>query len=291
MSDIFLSFSGEKSQEFAEELEKLIKEIDIGETFLSNNDIKAGNDWLDKISIALQKSRLGIVIFTKENRDNNKWLYLEYGVLSYKVLTRDRKNLNVIPLYLDFTEKEWDENPLNRHQSISLASSFQKEIVNLCLSINKTIGIQEIETDDDTTLFRESILKSQYITSLEKIINSNNSSPVKTNTTSKHKNLNINQNDNITLHNERISDLLLKINNYIIQNPCNLYKCIEYNKLEKYLEEESLDELALFNTIANLSDNKYLVFNEEYGVDGYPTEYISLSIQGQTVIRRRKRNN
>jgi len=77
MSEIFLSFSGKKSQKFAEELKKLIEKIGVGTTFLANDDIKGGDDWLKEIYDALKECRVGIVIFTKENRDNNKWLYLE----------------------------------------------------------------------------------------------------------------------------------------------------------------------------------------------------------------------
>lgn len=286
MSDIFLSFSGKKSEEFAVELEKLITKIGIGTTFLANNNIHSGDDWLKKIYDNLKECRIGIVIFTEDNRDNNKWLYLEYGVLSYKVITQPTDKLKVIPLFLDFKQDDWTKNPLQTHQSISFVEDLEKSISKLLSDINHI-------TNKKFLTFSEEILKNTYtpyIKSLKNILDKPN------NTTTQSEQLNnqqliSNQNNNITLANEKMANLLLKINNFINQNQCILFNYIEYDKLEKYLEEITSDDSSLASAIANLSSSRYLIFKEERAIDNYPIEYVSLSIQGHKVIRRRKRNN
>jgi len=284
MSEIFLSFSGDKSQKFAEEFKKLIKEIGLGTTFLADDDIKAGNDWLKKIYKALKDCKVGIVILTKENRDNNKWLYLEYGVLSYKVFSEHEKNLKVIPLYLDFEEKDNDwENPLPDTQSISLNSKFTNSIINLIESINKTTNNLKLTEKD-----KNEILKSSHIITLKDIIKTN----ISTESTLKKSDQQQKtiSTTNCTIDKSLVAQILQHINNFITQNQCILYNHIEYNRLEKYLEEElKLNEVTLANAISYLSDKNHIIFTEEEGLDSYPIEYIRLSIQGQTVVRRRNR--
>ena len=283
MSQIFLSFSGDKSQKFAEKLKKLIEEIELGTTFLANDNIKSGDDWLKKIYNALKESKVGIVILTKENRDDNKWLYLEYGILSYKVFSEPKRILKVIPLYLDFEEKDNDwQNPLPHTQSISLNSNFDKAIINIIESINETIHNLTLTEKD-----KSEILKLSHITTLKNIIKENISIEPTVKSDQEQKTISTRKG---SIDKSLIAQILQYINNFITQNQCILYNHIEYNKLEEYLEEElKLTEVTLANAISYLSDNNYIIFTEEEDLDSYPIEYIQLSIQGQKVIRRRSR--
>jgi len=279
MSDIFLSFSGEKSENFARELEKLIKEINIGTTFLANNNISSGADWLQEIYDNLKECRVGMVIFTQENRDNNKWLYLEYGVLSYKVRTQNTENLKVIPIFLDFKQNDWSENPLTIHQSISFVENFEESISKLFKDIN------EVTNKKKNINFSKELLETKYTVYIEKLKNILSSTQPKESDTQQPIN-----STNHSMNKSTIAQILQHIHNFINKNQCILYSHIEYDKLEKYLIEElELDELTLANSITYLSDNNYIIFVEEEDLDGYPIEYIGLSIQGQKVIRRRSR--
>jgi hypothetical protein len=82
-SEIFLSFSGDKSLKVAEEFGKLIKHLKLGESFLSKDKVTVGDDWLEKISSALDSSKIGLIFITESNK-NSPWIYIEYGVFLYK---------------------------------------------------------------------------------------------------------------------------------------------------------------------------------------------------------------
>lgn len=286
MSDIFLSFSGNKSQHFAEELKKLIEEMKLGTIFLANNNIRSGDDWLQKIYDSLKECRIGIVIFTKENRDNNKWLYLEYGVLSYKVKTETDDNLKVIPIYLDFKETDWNENPLKIHQSNSFVDDFEKSITDLLSDVNE-ITNRKKNFDFSTEISKSKYIK--YIENLKNILNeeeNTSTEPLSKQPSSQQQISSSNHSMNKSL----IAKILQHIHNFINQNQCILYNHIEYDKLEKYLEDETKeDETTLANAIAYLTDTNHIIFTEEEDLDSYPIEYIGLSIKGQKVIRRRNR--
>jgi len=284
LSEIFLSFSGDKSQKFAEKLQDLIKKIGLGTIFLANTNIKSGDNWLEKIYANLKECRVGIVIFTKENRDNNKWLYLEYGVLSYKQETKTDENLKTIPIYLDFTEDDWKDNPLVKYQSVSFSVNFDEAIDNLLVSINDTLrkkkGFNASEKRLEEPLLsiinelKNIILSPEEIKDDKTKINSV-STPLTPITQPLNKSV--------------IAQVLENIHSFIKKNQCILYNYIEYDKVEKYLENEvKIDEVTLSDAIAYLSDTNHLIFTEEEGLDGYPIEYIGLSAKGQKIIRRRK---
>ena len=121
--EIFLSFSGEKSKQFAYKFKELIENLHLGKVFFSDISIEEGNDWADSINEALETSKVGIVCFTKENR-KAPWLFLEYGVFFHKEFKakQTKENFKLIPLFLDFKPNDWIDNPLNKFNAKSLIS-------------------------------------------------------------------------------------------------------------------------------------------------------------------------
>ena len=78
---IFISWSKERSQEFAEALkdffECVIQEV---KPFLSTGDIGSGEQWFSKIMKNLSDTSHGIMCLTPENKDN-PWIMFEAGAI------------------------------------------------------------------------------------------------------------------------------------------------------------------------------------------------------------------
>lgn len=148
MKDVFISWSGEKANKYAKFLENILNRI-FGkrtETFYSGN-IESGAVWLEKINQALEESRIGIIILTKESM-KKPWVNFEAGAI-FKV---DTKNTSIIPVCVDVSFKDLQDHPLRFFQSrydFTWKSMLQLfEYLNRKLSWEyKTIQLDEIQNE------------------------------------------------------------------------------------------------------------------------------------------------
>lgn len=127
---VFVSWSGEQSQKFAEALKEWLEQcIQSVEVFFSSEDIEKGDNWQIKLSNELQDTNYGIVCLTPENIDA-PWIHFEAGALS-KLL--DSKVM-VLAMNINFSDIK---GPLKAFQ----ATKFEKsDIFKLLKTIN---GLQE----------------------------------------------------------------------------------------------------------------------------------------------------
>lgn len=127
---VFVSWSGEQSQKFAEALKEWLEQcIQSVEVFFSSEDIEKGDNWQIKLSNELQDTNYGIVCLTPENIDA-PWIHFEAGALS-KLL--DSKVM-VLAMNINFSDIK---GPLKAFQ----ATKFEKsDIFKLLKTIN---GLQD----------------------------------------------------------------------------------------------------------------------------------------------------
>lgn len=82
MTNVFISWSGNKSKEIAQELHTWIPSVlQFAKPYFTPNDIEKGAKWGDEISRKLSESNVGIICLTKENF-NKPWILFEAGALS-----------------------------------------------------------------------------------------------------------------------------------------------------------------------------------------------------------------
>src|SRR5512137_1653189 len=84
---VFISWSGERSRKMASALAKWLPDIfqDL-ETWMSADDIDAGQRWASNLGEQLESTHFGIIALTPENL-NTPWLLFEAGSLA-KVTNR-----------------------------------------------------------------------------------------------------------------------------------------------------------------------------------------------------------
>jgi diguanylate cyclase (GGDEF)-like protein len=110
---VFISWSGKVSREVAEILASFIQHVVRGvNTFVSTNDIDAGERWEFRVSEELERTHHAILCITRDNQ-SSPWLNYEAGALG-KQLGRSR----VIPYTLGFPPGEMQVGPLSRLQGV-----------------------------------------------------------------------------------------------------------------------------------------------------------------------------
>ncbi|MCI0599780.1 MAG: toll/interleukin-1 receptor domain-containing protein [Beijerinckiaceae bacterium] len=98
---VFISWSGERSQIFAQELhEWLPMVLQSIVPWLSQADIEAGERWAEKIAKELESCNFGILSVTRENI-GSPWILFEAGALAKRM-----QEGHVIPLLLDVDFKD-----------------------------------------------------------------------------------------------------------------------------------------------------------------------------------------
>lgn len=136
---VFVSWSGELSQKFAEALKEWLEQcIQSVEVFFSSEDIEKGDNWQIKLSNELQDTNYGIVCLTPENIDA-PWIHFEAGALS-KLL--DSKVM-VLAMNINFADIK---GPLKAFQ----ATKFERDdIFKLLKTINnlqeKPLGEEKLK--------------------------------------------------------------------------------------------------------------------------------------------------
>ncbi len=108
MNEVFISWSGEKANKYANFLENILNQIfgKRAKTFYSGN-IESGAVWLDRINQALEESKVGIIVLTKESM-KKPWVNFEAGA----IFKADTKNTSIIPICVDVSFKDLENHPL-----------------------------------------------------------------------------------------------------------------------------------------------------------------------------------
>ena len=121
---IFLSWSGQDSHAIAKIVSPwLSKVLQLVTTFLSSQDIAAGEDWQQKLGDALDHYDFGIVFLTRENL-SAPWIMFESGSLA-KHAGKGR----LIPLLCHMRQSELQNNPLTRFQCVELSKEGMRKAV------------------------------------------------------------------------------------------------------------------------------------------------------------------
>ena len=125
---IFISWSGDQSRTFAEQLKPWLEQVLPGtDVWLSTDDIDKGTIWFTEIIGGLQSCNCGVVCVTRENH-LAPWLDFEAGGM---VKGLGKAHVAVIALDMEYQELEqplslFNALRLNREGAWHLVKSFNK---------------------------------------------------------------------------------------------------------------------------------------------------------------------
>lgn len=125
---IFMSWSGEKSRTFAEELKPWLEQVLPGtDVWLSSEDIDKGTIWFTEIIGELERCHCGVICVTRENH-LSPWIHFEAGGM---VKGLGKGHVATILLDIDYPDLEQPLNQfngtrLNREGAWHLVKSFNK---------------------------------------------------------------------------------------------------------------------------------------------------------------------
>lgn len=126
---VFISWSGEKSLVYAEELKKLIEGcIQAATAFCSSQDIHNGDNWSRTLFDELASSKYGIICVTKDNI-SAPWINFEAGAIANKLGNK------MTAFLIDLNTSDIN-SPLSFYQATKVDKS---SILNLLYSINDTL--------------------------------------------------------------------------------------------------------------------------------------------------------
>jgi len=129
---IFISWSGEQSQEIAQLLSQWIPSvIQVADVFFSPEDIAKGENWNARLNEELNASNFGIVCLTKDNV-NAPWVHFESGALAKALDSR------VTSLMIGVKASDV-KGPLSRFQNTKLEKQEMKKLIE---SINNSADKQ-----------------------------------------------------------------------------------------------------------------------------------------------------
>ena len=139
--DVFISWSGERSQRVAQALRDwlplIIQSLN---PWFSAEDIDKGTRWLNDLSTQLEKQGFGLVCITPENA-NSPWLLFESGALS-KALSSSK----VCPVLFGMEPTDI-QGPLAQFQSTRAS---REDIRRLVTTMNKLVVVPLAESNLDT---------------------------------------------------------------------------------------------------------------------------------------------
>jgi len=120
---IFISWSGEPSQTFAQVLaDWLPMVIQSVKPFMSTSNIRSGQRWLNEIGKELEDNNFGIICLTPDNKDA-PWIHFEAGALSKFV-----ENSAVVPLRIGIENVDMP-GPLQQFQAKGVTEEDMRELV------------------------------------------------------------------------------------------------------------------------------------------------------------------
>lgn len=141
---VFISWSGNKSQEVAKVLKHWIPcVIQSVEPYFSSADIDKGARWSTDIAKELQNASFGILCVTKENL-SSAWLNFEAGALSKSI-----EQAKVCPFLVDLKPADIQDSPILQFQ---MTNANKDDMFRLFKSINSNLG--DVSLDEnvlDTT--------------------------------------------------------------------------------------------------------------------------------------------
>jgi len=141
---VFLSWSGDRSFEFASILSDWIpKVIQACKPWLSAKDIDKGAKWFPEISKELQESKAGIICLTNDNLDS-PWILFESGAISKTV-----EKSFVCPYLLDIKPTDI-KGPLSQFQS---TKAEKNDTLLLIKTINKILGQDALQEKQLESIF------------------------------------------------------------------------------------------------------------------------------------------
>jgi hypothetical protein len=116
MTNVFISWSGERSKRIAEELRTWIPSVlQFAKPYFTPSDIEKGAKWGTEISRNLANTNVGIICLTKENKDK-PWILFEAGALSKDLdhskvcsVLFDMENTDLIGPLATFQTTKFDE--------------------------------------------------------------------------------------------------------------------------------------------------------------------------------------
>lgn len=140
---VFISWSGEKSNQLAEIMKKWIKQvIQSVEPFVSSQDLPKGTRWSSDIAKELQDTNFGILCVTKDNF-KEPWLLFEAGALSKTI---DKSY--VVPLLFDVEPSDLQDSPLLQFQASSFEKKDMKKLIQTLNNSNKEDVLDETTLDE-----------------------------------------------------------------------------------------------------------------------------------------------
>lgn len=142
---VFISWSGNKSQEVAKILKQWIPcVIQSVEPYFSSADIDKGARWSTDIAKELQDASFGILCVTKENLSSS-WLNFEAGALSKSI-----DQSKVCPFLVDLKPSDIQNSPILQFQ---MTSATKEELLKLFESINANLGEKQLNETVLSTTF------------------------------------------------------------------------------------------------------------------------------------------
>lgn len=130
--NVFLSWSGSKSQAVAEEFNTWLQcVLQSVKPWISTSGIEGGSLWFDEISSQLSDSGVGIIFLTEDNK-NNPWILFEAGALAKGL------KLNRVCTFLIDLEPQDIHNPLsNFNHTFTNKDSIYKLVATLNSRLDK----------------------------------------------------------------------------------------------------------------------------------------------------------
>ena len=142
---VFISWSGNKSQEVAKVLKHWIPcVIQSVEPYFSSADIDKGARWSTDIAKELQNASFGILCVTKENL-SSAWLNFEAGALSKSI-----EQAKVCPFLVDLKPADIQDSPILQFQ---MTNATKDDVFRLFKSINTNLGDASLDENVLDTTF------------------------------------------------------------------------------------------------------------------------------------------
>ena len=222
---IFVSWSGELSQKFADLLKTWIEQcIQSADVFFSRDDIEKGERWDARLTSELNTSNFGIVCLTKENI-GAPWIHFEAGALS-KML--DAK-VNTLLIGINVSDIK---GPLSTFQATRLE---EDDMYKLLTTINK---IQEKPLTEEKLKTAFSAFWPDFIKSANKLQQEYSKNSAEAKSTKK---INIE---------EAIEEILqlTRSQSFFLRDPTNIIpvEYLENISLKRFDCDEICDELYRF---------------------------------------------
>lgn len=136
--NVFLSWSGPKSQAVAEEFNQWLQcVLQSVQPWISTTSIESGSLWFDEISNSLSESGTGIVFVTQENK-NSPWILFEAGALA-----KGLKLSRVCTFLTDLTPQDIN-NPL-MHFNHTFPN--EESVYKLVLTLNSRLETNQLKPE------------------------------------------------------------------------------------------------------------------------------------------------